>query len=60
MKVRITSVLVVVVSRFCRGQFVSAQLLLHDCDAGRGASGGPLIDAETGSRRWHPWWHSTV
>ena len=33
---------------FLSRQFVSAQLLLHDCDAGRGASGGPLIDAKTG------------
>ena len=41
------------ISRGCQSflsrQFVSAQLLLHDCDAGRGASGGPLIDAKTGA-----------
>ena len=35
--------------RFLSQTFVSPQLLLHDCDAGRGASGGPLIDAETGT-----------
>ena len=34
---------------FLSQTFVSPQLLLHDCDAGRGASGGPLIDAETGT-----------
>jgi hypothetical protein len=34
---------------FLSQTFVSSQLLLHDCDAGRGASGGPLIDAETGT-----------
>ena len=34
---------------FLSQKFVSSQLLLHDCDAGRGASGGPLIDAETGT-----------
>jgi len=34
---------------FLSQTFVSSQLLLHDCDAGKGASGGPLIDAETGT-----------
>ena len=34
---------------FLSQTFVSPQLLLHDCDAGQGASGGPLIDAETGA-----------
>ena len=34
---------------FLSQTFVSPQLLLHDCDAGQGASGGPLIDAETGT-----------
>ena len=34
---------------FLSQTFVSPQLLLHNCDAGRGASGGPLIDAETGT-----------
>ena len=34
---------------FLSRQFTSPKLLLHDCDAGSGASGGPLIDEETGA-----------
>jgi len=41
------------ISRDC-GQFTSESyetdlLLLHNCDAGRGASGGPILDARSGS-----------
>ncbi|MDG0968421.1 MAG: trypsin-like peptidase domain-containing protein [Porticoccaceae bacterium] len=34
---------------YASAQFASDYLLLHDCDAGRGASGGPLIDVRTKS-----------
>ena len=34
---------------YTSAQFASNYLLLHDCDAGRGASGGPLVDVKTKS-----------